>query len=163
MENSGKGNDGNRMGGWDGVTQWGVRQGRTLDGVEWKASWRSWHLSCASVQRSWQEHSKLRGEQKRKTRWMWSAREMGRPVSKHVRKVVWAALTLILPQALERSWRAFYGWWDATRRFWDRTVMIQKIIPTVLSEYITMGKGGGSITSWVDTVVVQARDISALN
>lgn len=29
--------------------------------------------------------------------------------------------------------------------------MIQKITPAVLGGCITMGKGGGSITSWVDT------------
>lgn len=41
--------------------------------------------------------------------------------------------------------------------------MIQKLTPAVFGGCITMVKGGGSITSWVDTVVVQARDVGALN
>lgn len=35
------------------------------------------------------------------------------------------------------------------------------ITPAVLGGCITMG--GGSITSWVDTVVVQARNVGALS
>lgn len=41
--------------------------------------------------------------------------------------------------------------------------MIQKLTSAVFGGCITMGKGGGSITSWVDTVVVQERDVGALN
>lgn len=47
-------------------------------------------------------------------------------------------------------------------RLWNTTGMMQ-ITPAVLGGCITMGKGGGSSTSWVDTVVVRARDVGALN
>lgn len=39
----------------------------------------------------------------------------------------------------------------------------KNIISAVCGEYITMGKKGGSITRWVDTVVIQVRNIGALN
>lgn len=41
--------------------------------------------------------------------------------------------------------------------------MIQKITPAVFGGCVIMGKGGGSITSWVDIVVFQAKDVGALN
>lgn len=107
MENSGKGCDANRTGGWEREwlgEVWG--KGELSMGWSCKTSWRSWHLSCASHAKvlamsilSWGK-SKCKGPEP-----IWYVGETERrPGSKHVEKRVWAGLLHVLPQAWARSW-----------------------------------------------------------